>query len=98
MTWDETLTGNPAAVTLLRGVSRVAGLAFLGFGILTLVVSGFAYRRGERWAWFSLWTLPAFFVGLILHELEGEFMQMPAILLVLSLLGLLLPYRRVFPK
>jgi hypothetical protein len=98
MTWDETLRSNPAALTLLRGISRVAGMAFLGFAIFTIVVSSSAYRRGERWAWLTLWTLPAFMFGLLLHEREGGFVQMPAILLVLSLLGLLLPSRRFFQK
>lgn len=95
-TWDEILAGNPDAVTLLRGVSRVAGLAFLGFAIFTLTVSSLAYRRGERWSWFVMWTLPAFMFGLFMHELEGDFVQMPAFLLVLSLLGLILPYKRFF--
>ena len=98
VTWDETVRSNPAALILLRGVSRVAGLAFLGFAILTIVVSSSAYRRGERWAWLTLWTLPAFMVGLLLHERQGDFIQMPAILLVLSVLGLTLPYRRFFRK
>lgn len=98
MTWDETLRSNPAALTLLRGISRVAGMAFLGFAIVAIVVSSSAYRRGERWAWFALWTLPAFMVGLLLHEREGQFIQMPATLLVVSLLGLLLPSRRFFQK
>lgn len=98
VTWDETLSSNPAALTLLRGISRVEGLALLGFAIVTIVISSSAYRRGERWAWFTLWTLPAFMIGLLLHEREGEFIQMPAILLSLSLLALLLPYRKFFQK
>lgn len=54
MTWAETLNANPAAVTLLRGVSKVAGMAFLGFAIVTVVIARSAYRRGERWAWFTM--------------------------------------------
>lgn len=98
VSWDETLGSNPAALTLLRGVSRVAGMAFLAFAIFAIVTSSTAYRRGERWAWFTLWTLPAFMFGLLLHERQGGFLQMPATLLVLSLLGLLLPSRRHLQK
>lgn len=98
VSWDETLRSNPVALTLLRGVSRVTGMAFLAFAVFAIVTSSSAYRRGERWAWFTLWTLPAFMLGLLLHEREGEFIQMPVTLLVLSLLGLLLPFRSFFQK
>lgn len=98
MTWTETLAGNPAAVTLFRGVSRVAGLALVGFATFVLVVSVVSYRQRQRWAWFALWTVPAFMVGLTLHELRGSFVQMPAVILVLSLLALVLPFRRFFPS
>jgi hypothetical protein len=85
-------------MTLLRGVSRTAGLAFVGFGVLVMVVAVVPYRRGQRWAWLALWVVPVFMIGLLLHELEGDFVQMPAMLLVLSLAGLALPYRVFFPK
>ena len=97
VTWADTLAESSATVTLLRGISRVSGLAFLGFAVFVMVVASVPYRGGQRWAWFALWVVPAFMVGLLLHELEGDFVQMPVILLVLSLLGLLVPYRRFFP-
>lgn len=98
LTWDEVVSQEAAAMTLLRGVSRVAGLAFLGFGILVIVVASVPYRRGERWAWFVLWAVPAFMVGLLIHELVGDFVHMPAMLLALSVAGLVLPYRVFFPS
>jgi hypothetical protein len=98
MPWDEVLSGDEAAVTLLRGVSRLAGLAFLGFGILLLVVTILPFRQGHRWAWFTLWTVPGFMIGLLVHELQGDFVQMPAMFLILSLLGLLLSFRNFFPR
>lgn len=96
--WDEVVSENATAMTLLRGVSRVAGLAFLGFGLLVVAVAAVPYRRGERWAWFALWVVPAFMTGLLVHELEGDFVQMPALLLAISLGGLLLPFRVFFPR
>ena len=95
--WVEIVAEQATAMTLLRGVSRVAGLAFLGFGLLVTAMVAVPYRRGERWAWCVLWAVPAFMVGLLIHELEGGFVQMPATLLALSLAGLLLPYRVFFP-
>lgn len=94
--WDEVLAEDETAVTLLRGVSRVAGLAFLALGILVLTVAVIPFRRGQRWAWLALWVVPAFMFGLLLHERKGDFVAMPAILLVLSLAALLLPSRTFF--
>lgn len=98
VTWDEVLSGDSTTVTLMRGISRVSGLALLGFAIFVIAVSIVPFRKGQRWAWFSLWTVPGFMIGLLLHELQGGFVQMPAVFLVLSLLGLVLPYRSFFPK
>lgn len=98
VTWDEVVAEDDTAMTLLRGVSRVAGLAFLGFGILVLAVATMPFRRGQRWAWFALWVVPAFMTGLLVHEMQGDFVQMPAVLLALSIAGLVLPYRAFFPK
>lgn len=96
--WDQVVRADPTAMTLLRGVSRTTGLAFLGFGVMVIVVAVAPYRRGQRWAWFTLWVVPVFMIGLLLHELEGDYVHMPAMLLVLSLAGLALPYRVFFPK
>jgi hypothetical protein len=34
------------------------GVTWVGFNILALVITLIPYRRDERWAWFTLWTLP----------------------------------------
>lgn len=91
--WDEVVAKDETAVTLLRGVSRVAGLAFLALGILVVTVASIPFRRGQRWAWLALWVVPAFMFGLLLHERKGDFVAMPTILLVLSLAALLLSSR-----
>lgn len=96
--WDEVIEGDETAITLLRGVSRVAGLAFLALGILVVTMASIPFRRGERWAWFALWVVPVFMLGLLLHERKGDFVAMPAILLVLSLAALLLPSRTFFAE
>lgn len=98
VTWDEVVSEQPTTMTLLRGVSRVAGLAFLGFGLLVVAVASVPFRRGERWAWFVLWIVPVFMVALLIHELNGGFVEMPVLMLGMSLAGLLLPYRVFFPN
>lgn len=94
--WERVLAEDATAVTLLRGVSRMAGLALLGLAVLVLLVSTTAFRRGERWSWFALLVVPGFMLGLLLHELDGGFVHTPAIFLTISLAGLLLPIRVFF--
>jgi len=60
-----------------------------------------AYRKGERWAWYILWSVPVFFLGFVAIAMSiGASGLLPFLTLfvVLSLLGLLLPFRRFFPK
>lgn len=96
--WDQVVAEDETAVTLLRGASRVAGLAFLALGVLVVTVASIPFRHGQRWAWLALWVVPCFMFGLLLHEREGDFVAMPAILLVLSLAALLLPSRTFFAE
>ena len=80
-----------------------------------MAISATAYRRGEKWAWYALWSIPAMFIGFlalwinagatltILALLGGrgvleEGLPIFEFLLTLSLLALLLPYRKFFPK
>ena len=39
------------------------GTALVGFNVLALVVILIPYRRGERWAWYTLWMLPLLWVS-----------------------------------
>lgn len=98
MTWDDALAGNPGLISLMRGISRVLGTGFLGFSLLVVLISATSYRQGQRWAWFAMWYLPVFLVGLTFHELHGSYVFMPVVFLVLAILGLLLPFRKFFPR
>ena len=70
------------------------GTALVGLNILALVMSLIPFRRGERWAWFTLWILPLGWVS--------QFVFLPDVLyLVLAFVttvGLVLPYRRFFAR
>lgn len=98
ITWDELLATSPGIVNVIRGISRVLGSGFLGFSLLVVLISATSYRQGQRSAWFTLWYVPIFMVALTLHELRGSYVFMPILFLALALLGLLLPFRKFFPK
>jgi hypothetical protein len=77
--------------------------ASLGYGIFLIVVARVSFRKGERLAWYFSWYLPISFALLISHDLtvggsKAGFAALPLVFLIVSLLGLLLPYRKFFPK
>ena len=72
----------------------------LGFAVTTVLISSTSYRKGKKWAWYLLWYVPVFWViaGYLQYASGG---QIPLVTIVLSpvpVLGLLLPYRKFFPK
>jgi hypothetical protein len=82
--------------SLYEGVYPILGAlgtALVGFNILALVMSLIPYKRGERWAWFTLWILPLGWIS--------QFVLLPdvsyLVLAFLTTVGLVLPYRRFFP-
>ena len=73
-------------------VIRAWGITWVGFNILVLALSVGPYRRGERWAWYTLWLVPLLFIGYFLIAPETVYSYL--VLATLTALGLILPYRR----
>lgn len=84
-------------------VRELGGNFGLLAGVLIVVIATTSYRRGEKWAWYALWILPLH-ASLDMATVEGYGALSMAsatwdIALVLStILALLLPYRRFFPR
>ena len=57
-TWQEFATTDPEVASIVARLLVVLGLLGVGFAAVAALVSLFAYRRGARWAWFSLWLVP----------------------------------------
>jgi hypothetical protein len=76
------------------------GLILLGIGIFTIAISYVPYRKGEKWAWYIIWYLPIFlFLSTTANYADGgRAWPLSLVLLIVSLTGLLLPYRKFFPK
>ncbi|MDX1534182.1 MAG: hypothetical protein R3291_01000, partial [Thermoplasmata archaeon] len=49
---------SPEALHLANYMTRALGGALLIVGLLAAAVAWTAFRRGERWAWYALLTLP----------------------------------------
>lgn len=103
-TIEEIQTTSPLLFDLYEFYFRGGGLSDIGVAFFLIVIALCAYRKGERWSWFALWFVPVFFllwlvISLPLPAEARASLQPPLIVfLVLSLLGLLVPIRKFFPK
>ena len=90
--WDW-LSKDPEVVRYIAGNFRWEGLLVTGFALIVLTSSAASFRKGEKWAWNTYCFFPVFW-------LAAMFVTWPGALLtpffVLSLAGLLLPYRVFF--
>ncbi|GHO82703.1 hypothetical protein [Dictyobacter formicarum] len=78
---------------------RAIGVALIGMGLFGVVITVIAYRRRERWAWFTLWYYPIFWIAHLLGGLPpGQEHIHQIVFIVLSLAGLLLPVGEFFPR
>lgn len=104
---DEIERSDPRVGNLINLHVRLGGAWILSGSILTMAISATAFRRGERWAWYVMWaTFPLlvaliyavyFSTELVPGPLPPPMLSAP-LFLVLSIVALLLPYRKFFPK
>jgi len=99
--WTDLQRSDPGAATFIRYLFRSLGYAWLGFSLFTAAVALKSYRSGEKWAWYILWVFPLV-VGLFaatVYFFGDVLLALPyAVYTTLAVLGLLLPYRKFFPK
>jgi hypothetical protein len=103
-TVEELKTSSPMFFSLYNFYFTGGGLSDVGVGFFLILISIFAYRTGQKWAWYSLWFVPLFFSGWIFlsFQLPSQAQSLlftPLIVLIIfSVLGLLLPFRTFFSK
>jgi len=69
MTLAELEAQSAAAYRLFDLFTRFNGWTMVGFGLSMTAVLVFGYRRGERWAWWISWALPAWAAGVFVFYL-----------------------------
>ena len=75
------------------------GTTYLVFAIATIGISLTGFRTGAKWAWFAFLYTPIFFAVAGYEQLGSPFFPGAIVLgLVPCVVGLLLPYRKFFPK
>jgi hypothetical protein len=80
-------------ITMSYSIMGALGITWAGFNAFALVLALISFRRGERWAWFTLWMLPLLWLSL--YGLAPD-LPLYLALAVLTAAGLVLPYRRFF--
>ena len=102
MSLSELEASYPEATELVRFLYGALGLLKTSWSLLVLAITLIPYRRGEKWAWYTMWLVPATLVGqgLFNSVFLGDFNEMlPWIpVTIVSLVGLFLPYRKFFPR
>ena len=102
MSWSELEALSPVATNLVRFNYGFMGLLKTSWSFLVLAITLTGYRRGEKWAWYTLWFVPALLVwcGFYNVSFVGDVNQALQWIPVtsVSVLGLLLPYRKFFPR
>ncbi len=91
-----------ALANLIRLGDREIGIDQAAFSVLVMATSAFGYRKGARWTWHVLWIVPAFILASAVNNLVGGgklgFGPLSISFAIIALIGLLLPYRKFFPK
>jgi hypothetical protein len=103
MTWDELKAADPAAARFIDGQVRLGGAELLLIGLLSLAITVFGLRRGQRWAWVTMWLWPAWLVLLMImllltEKVPGAGIPVPVIsgtiFLIITVATLAMSYRK----
>jgi hypothetical protein len=85
---------NPV-ITMTYSLMGALGVTWVGFNLFALILTLIPSRRGERWAWFTLWMLPLLWLSQFVLAPDLSYYL---VLAIISTVGLILPYRRFFSR
>jgi hypothetical protein len=102
MPWSELKASSPLATDFVIFTYGLLGLLKLSWSFFVLAITLTGYRRGEKWAWYTMWSVPVLLVGNAVFSaiFTGDVSQTLQFIPIttITLLGLLLPYRKFFPR
>jgi hypothetical protein len=108
ITWDQLQLAEPGAARFIDYQVRSSGGSIVFGGLLTIAIAALGLRRGQRWAWLTMWLVGPLSIVLSLSVLlstetvPGAGVPAPliaqAIFLVIAVGLLLLTYRKYNPS
>ena len=108
MTWDELQAAEPGAAQFIDYQVRLNGASILFSGLLTISIAVLGLRRGQRWAWLTMWLVGPLSLVLTLivllstEQIPGAGVPLPwigqTIFLIITVGLLLLTYRKYNPS
>ena len=102
MSLGELEASSPETTELVYFLYGALGMLKISWSFLVLAITLTGFRKGEKWAWYTMWLVPAALVGQGIFNsfFHGDFNEMlPWIpITTVALVGLFLPYRKFFPK
>jgi cbb3-type cytochrome oxidase subunit 3 len=100
--WSELTDVYPTVATQFSTAQQASLIGTLAIGLFSLAITYFALRDGQRWAWWTMWILPASILPSILSLAQmGEQAWVAVfggVFVLLAVIGLLISYRVGFPK
>ena len=107
LTWEQLEATSPNAAAMIDFKVRMGGVQYIFLGLFSIAIALTGFRRGERWAWYTMWLFPLFFAShslVILSAYNHLEAGIPAplvsgpVVLVVTALTLVLSYRKFFSK
>jgi hypothetical protein len=95
-TWDDLTANGPGVAQLIDYQLRASGATGLAAALFSLAIAVFGLRRGQRWAWLTMWTWPVFLVlmWIMTPAPSGFAMVTWTIAIVVAVTTLVLTYRK----
>ncbi len=98
--WSSFSAADPRAAGIYVTALREWGVTLATLGIVTVALAAGPFRKGVKWGWMFTFGQPFFLLYLTTESaVDGDpIWLVSAALLVVSVLGLALPYRKFFPN
>jgi hypothetical protein len=99
--WAAFSASNPGVADYMLRLLRLAGVVFLGLNALVALVVYSGFRQGEKWTWYALWMYPvtlALVAAVAFANNSTAIGSYYAALALIALVGLILPFRKFFPR
>src|SRR4030095_8143696 len=92
LTLDEMDARIPGISGFLSSISVQLGNFMLATGVLLMGIAAFPYRKGEKWAWYTCWSIPILLVIQLVNSRGGLGWQADFVGLLVALAGFFLAF------